>query len=133
MLNLFKHCFDYRIQSHFQHFNIIENCILCFCYHYLLDYHVQNTYENNILQVFSHYKHLVSFLNFYKLLMKQVLKILYHLVEVFLFFVVFYCVHESCCVCIKWHVFSAILTFAAHSFSFCCHNLLLWEQKCVFL
>ncbi len=133
MLNLFEHCFDYRIQSHFQYFSITESCILCFHYYYLLNYHIQNIHENNILQVFSYYKYLVSFFNFHKLLMKQVLKILYYFINFFLLFIVSYYIHESYYIHTEQCVFFVILTFITHSFSFCHHNLLLYEQKCIFL
>ena len=125
MLNLFKYCFDCRVQLHLQHLSITENCVLCFhCYH-LLDCCVQDMYENSVFQILSHYKYFVSSLNLHKLLMKQVFKVLYYLTEIFLSSVIFYCVHESYHIHTEQHVFSAILTFAAHSFSYCCHNLLL--------
>ncbi len=127
MLNLFKYCFDCRIQSHFQHLSITENCILCFYYYHLLNYHIQNIYENDTFQIFSCHKHLISSLNFCKLLIKQVFKILYYLAETLLLFVVSYYIYAEQC------IFSAILTFITYSFSFYHHNLLLCEQKCVFL
>ncbi len=125
MLNFFEYCFDYRIQSHFQHLSITENCILCFHHHYLSDCHIQDMHENNILQFLLCCKYFISFLNLHKLLIKQVLKVLYHLAEALLSSVVSHCVCESCHVHAEQHIFSAILTFITHSFSYCHHNLLL--------
>ena len=133
MLNLFEHCFHNKVQSHFQHLSITENCILYFCYYYLLNCCVQDMHENYMLQILSNCKHLVSSLNLCKLLMKQVFKILYHLAETFLFSIISCCVHELYYVHAEQHVFSAFLTFITYSFSFHHHNLLLCKQKCIFL
>ena len=59
-----------------------------------------------MFQFFSCYKNLVSSLNFHKLLMKQVLEVLNHLARAFLSLIVSDCVHELCCICIEWHIFS---------------------------